>query len=447
MPRLPLQPLAALALLASSATAWGQTITVAPLSVGAGVAAVPVDGPWALGLLLAALALAAWWQLRRGGAAHRVLAWALTGVLGVALWGAGGGRLLASVANAFANPAGQTLTIPIDHTTAGGYFTGFGAQDFTNTSGQPLRITAIVLPNSAQCFTGGAQAASKLLQPGTPVAPGTPCSVGLTLADGDACRVNVDAACRGLLGTPPTLTSSTPPVGTAAAGTGVTLTGTGLATATAVNFGGMPGTGLVVASGTTVTANAPHVGGAMDVTVETPSGMARLANAYSAPYEVGQFVPAQGGVVASMNGAVPDLIAAQADNAQGVKWGNSNSDPHVGTPIQNDTDGSGNTAAIVASLGSSANLAAPICARFNAGGFSDWFLPARNQLNVLFNNQAAIGGFVSGSWYYWSSTGTVIDLSGYLKENVFVIRFDGSDSSYRDKTNGYKVRCVRQFTP
>src|SRR5215469_1416613 len=42
-------------------------------------------------------------------------------------------------------------------------------------------------------------------------------------------------------------------------------------------------------------------------------------------------------------------------------------------------------------------------------GHRDWRVPTKNELNVLFNNRAAIGGFnVSGStpgWYwYWSSS-------------------------------------------
>src|SRR5438270_454680 len=48
------------------------------------------------------------------------------------------------------------------------------------------------------------------------------------------------------------------------------------------------------------------------------------------------------------------------------------------------------------------------CAGFDANGHHDWRVPTKNELNELFNNRAAIGGFnESGSdpaGWYWSST-------------------------------------------
>ena len=44
----------------------------------------------------------------------------------------------------------------------------------------------------------------------------------------------------------------------------------------------------------------------------------------------------------------------------------------------------------------------------NPLGHDDWHVPTKNELNVLFNNRSAIGGFdVSGSFstgWYWSSS-------------------------------------------
>jgi len=449
--------LTACALLASSlftAAASAQVIIVGPPGAG-GTTAVPVDHPLALGLLLAALALAGWWHLRRGGAAHRVLAWVLVGGLGVAAYGFGGGSALQALpGNAFTNPAGQSLPIPVTATHAGGYFTGFGVQDFYNGSGKDLRVNAIVPPNNAQCFTGGAQAASKLLQPGTPAAPGTPCSVGLTLADGDSCRVDVDSICRGLLGTPPTLTGVSPANGAAAGGTTATLTGTGLTGATAVNFGGVAGTGMTVVSSSTVTAATPHVGGTMDVTVETPSGMARLASAYSAPYEVGQILKAQGGVVASMNGAVPQMIAAEVDQSGSTIWGpiNDLNNPSDGSGVsigpggRSSTDGAANTLAIITKLSPTYYTAAQVCVSLALGGFTDWYLPAKDELNVLYTEQAAIGGFSAAN--YWSSTEDPWDPFGPgWTHTAWVQFFNGGSQVRTNKTNGYRMRCVRQYTP
>jgi hypothetical protein len=71
----------------------------------------------------------------------------------------------------------------------------------------------------------------------------------------------------------PAVTALSPGHGPEAGGGTVTVTGTGLARATAVTFGGAPAGNVVAVNGTTVTAIAPpHAHGTVDVTVTTPSG-------------------------------------------------------------------------------------------------------------------------------------------------------------------------------
>jgi hypothetical protein len=71
------------------------------------------------------------------------------------------------------------------------------------------------------------------------------------------------------------------------------------------------------------------------------------------------------------------------------------------------------------------------------GGYSDWFLPAIDQLNVLYENKVAIGGFNYSS-PYWSSTendfGSLYALS---------ISFDGISSMNTAKNLSFFVRCIR----
>jgi hypothetical protein len=54
------------------------------------------------------------------------------------------------------------------------------------------------------------------------------------------------------------------------------------------------------------------------------------------------------------------------------------------------------------------NKATEYAAQLDAHGHRDWHLPTKNELNALFNNRAAIGGFdVSGSdpaGWYWSTS-------------------------------------------
>ncbi|GEM_PF-1150544 len=675
-PSIPRSAAAALALSLCAASASAQVIVVGP-AAGA-IAQVPANGPMALALLLGALLLAAWWQLRRGPAAQRVLAWLAVVTLGVAMHSGG---LLALPFNSFTNTAGETLTIPVTATTVGADFTGFQQEEFANQSGVALKVTALVPPNLGQCFTG-ANTADKLLQPGTPSASATPlCQVGTVLANNAACRVDVDAVCRGLLGAAPTFSHISPTSGPAAGGTLVTLTGSNLTNATGVSFGGVPGTSVTVVSAGQITAVTPaHAAGVVDVTVSTPAGMVKLAgftyvavpaissvnpasgspaggtsvvltgsnftgttavtlggaaatsftvdsatqitavtpahatgavdvvvttpggsatasngftyiaapaissiNPTSGPaaggtsvvltgsnftgatavtmggtaatsftvvsatqitavtpahaagavnvvvttpggnatatggftyiavpaisgvnpasgspaggtsvvltgsnftgatvvtlggaaatsfivdsatqitvvtpahaagavdvvvttsngsatavdgftyaYAVGQ--PLQGGVIATMNGSVPQLIAAAAD-LYFQPWGASTS--VLGA--QSDDNGAVNTAEIVAVQG--LGTVAGACQQFNAGGNSDWYLPAKNQLHDLYVNQAAIGGFTAN--YYWSSTeGDANTAWGEYFD-------DGSQYPYL-KFSAQPVRCVRNYAP
>ncbi|WP_281660333.1 putative Ig domain-containing protein [Microvirgula aerodenitrificans] len=83
-------------------------------------------------------------------------------------------------------------------------------------------------------------------------------------------------------GTTPTLTQVTPPTGSTAGGTTVTLTGTNLTGATAVSFGGSAASSFTVNNATTITATTPaHAAGAVNVVATTSNGTATLTNGYT----------------------------------------------------------------------------------------------------------------------------------------------------------------------
>ncbi|HGT0973622.1 TPA: IPT/TIG domain-containing protein [Legionella pneumophila] len=256
-----------------------------------------------------------------------------------------------------------------------------------------------------------------------------------------------------------TLTAINPTSGTASGGTGFTLTGTGLTGATGVAFDGIAATGVNVVNSTTVTGVTPaHAAGAVDVVIDTPAGGATLANGYTyVANAVGQ--PAFGGTIACLNGGLNNLIAATTDNSTNIEWGGFGT--AVGAGAQSDTDGASNTTAIVAALGNNGGTpyAAQLCNDFEvdsqgntpcqAGNtcYDDWFLPAGNnstptgQLNCLFTNRAAIGGFASD--FYWSST----EFSGDPTFDAWLQEFVNGFQVDVVKINNLRVRCVRAFTP
>jgi hypothetical protein len=80
-------------------------------------------------------------------------------------------------------------------------------------------------------------------------------------------------------------------------------------------------------------------------------------------------------------------------------------------------------------------------AKLDAHGYRDWRVPTRDELNVLFQNRAAIGGFdescsYPGGWY-WSS-------SQYDYNTAWGQRFcDGKQFYLNLKNTDSSVRCVR----
>jgi lysophospholipase L1-like esterase len=81
---------------------------------------------------------------------------------------------------------------------------------------------------------------------------------------------------------------------------------------------------------------------------------------------------------------------------------------------------------------------AQLCIQYRAGGASDWFLPSKDELDLMYKNLKAkgLGGF-SNSWY-WSS-------SERDNESAWYQRFSDGDQGYNTKRSMYFVRAVRAF--
>ena len=102
------------------------------------------------------------------------------------------------------------------------------------------------------------------------------------------------------------------------------------------------------------------------------------------------------------------MIAATEDNSTGIQWYNGANTTTGATGTALGT-GLANTNAIIASQGGTAGsyaYAAGICADYSVteGGvtYDDWFLPSKDELNILYLNKDKIGGLKSS--FYWSST-------------------------------------------
>jgi hypothetical protein len=153
---------------------------------------------------------------------------------------------------------------------------------------------------------------------------------------------------------------------------------------------------------------------------------------------VGQAGPG-GGIVffdkGNTTGGWQYLETATSDQSTGIEWG------CLGTLISGTqlTVGSGeaNTALIVSGC-NEASFAAQLCNDLTLGGQSDWFLPSRDELNLMYrnlhlNNQ---GDFNISA--YWSSTESSENIA-----RAFYFSSGNADSGY--KGGGAYVRGVRAF--
>jgi hypothetical protein len=163
----------------------------------------------------------------------------------------------------------------------------------------------------------------------------------------------------------------------------------------------------------------------------------------------------QGGIIFYLDGNGGGLIAAPSDqyylvtglkrHIEVVEWGCgteiSGADATaIGTGAQNTIDIEAGCTTI--------NTAADICANLTLGGYSDWFLPSKDELNEMYLNIGQgnalglgnIGGFAN-SGYYWSSTESDYH-SGWTQK--FGKPFKPPSAHYPRFS---RVRAVRAFDP
>ena len=100
-------------------------------------------------------------------------------------------------------------------------------------------------------------------------------------------------------------------------------------------------------------------------------------------------------------------------------------------------DGANKTAVMLGECTSgAANLADAYSATVSGVVYGDWFLPSKGELNQMYVNQTAIGGFASN--FYWSSSEGVADGAwGRYFNSGFQYTFN--------KTLASSVRPVRAF--
>ena len=139
------------------------------------------------------------------------------------------------------------------------------------------------------------------------------------------------------------------------------------------------------------------------------------------------------------------LVCAIRDLSPRIRWYNGTNTTTGATGSAIGT-GSANTTAIIANQGAvETAYAAGLARAYSGGGYTDWFLPSKEELHQMYQNKAMINSTAtanSGSnftnYYYWSSTenGYYIEWSQY---------FGNGNQVVNNKFNTSNVRAVRAF--
>lgn len=135
-----------------------------------------------------------------------------------------------------------------------------------------------------------------------------------------------------------------------------------------------------------------------------------------------------------IKGETHGLIVAPSNQGTLVEWGCTGKliSGADGTAIGS---GSQNTLDILAGC-STSGIAAKLCSDLVIGAYSDWYLPSADELDILYDKKAIIGG--SLNYTFWCSTEVNLDFA--MGRNFI----DGGGTSAR-KSDPFAVRAVRAF--
>jgi hypothetical protein len=153
----------------------------------------------------------------------------------------------------------------------------------------------------------------------------------------------------------------------------------------------------------------------------------------------------QGGIIFYLDASgCHGLISAPSNQSAGIQWYNGS---YVNTYAYGNGIGAGegNSQGISRwQVVCSSCYASELCQDLSLGGYGDWYLPSKYELNLMFENIGQgnalglgnVGGFAGNS--YWSST-------EYDYGNAWEQDFDSGGQDGASKNYAFYVRAIRAF--
>jgi hypothetical protein len=155
--------------------------------------------------------------------------------------------------------------------------------------------------------------------------------------------------------------------------------------------------------------------------------------------------PYQGGIIAYIfvsgntgyvTGETHGIIVASINQSSSARWFNGTNTTTTATGTAIGT-GSSNTTKIITSQGNSGTYAARLCKTYGGGGYNDWYLPSRDELNRIYLNRTAIGSGL-GTSTFWCSTES-------SSTSAWRQSFSTGTQSTTTKSVTNTVRAIRNF--
>jgi hypothetical protein len=129
------------------------------------------------------------------------------------------------------------------------------------------------------------------------------------------------------------------------------------------------------------------------------------------------------------------LIAAPSDQGTSIEW--SIFSIEIGGTLGTLGSGNSNTDKIVKNQGEKERIyAAKLCSDLSLGGYSDWYLPSKEELHKLYESKELIGAFTNER--YWSSTEETTN-TAWREDMALGLKATNTRSSK------YYVRAIRTF--
>lgn len=108
------------------------------------------------------------------------------------------------------------------------------------------------------------------------------------------------------------------------------------------------------------------------------------------------------------------------------------------TGTADDNNGMLNTLAMV-NAGIGEHPAGEYCVNYRGGGYDDWYLPAINEVALVWDNRALLGGLKTGAGIRWSSTQT------RTAQTARTFNFNTGVETTGSKTGQLRVSPVRRI--